>query len=65
MGHSSEAITERHYGAWVKGRQAGATRGGGTAGVSVQVRDANRSKTGRTENDKRKKRQKANELAGK
>ena len=21
LGHSSEAITERHYGAWVKGRQ--------------------------------------------
>jgi integrase len=21
LGHASEAITERHYGAWVKGRQ--------------------------------------------
>jgi integrase len=64
LGHASEAITERHYGAWVKGRQEQ---------LEVAVRQAFPSKfaapTGRKTVERKtakgKNRQKVNELAGK
>ncbi|HTG29893.1 MAG TPA: tyrosine-type recombinase/integrase, partial [Methylomirabilota bacterium] len=63
LGHGSEAITERHYGAWVKGRQEQ---------LEVAVRQAFPSKfaapTGRKPVERKtakgKNRQKVNEFAG-
>jgi integrase len=61
LGHSSEAITERHYGAWIKGRQEQLAR--------VALRQAFPTKfaalTGRTENSETKKSSKSQQKRSK